>query len=120
MRRRRGAAAGPGRWRRGAWLRLGEEEEAEAAPAGGPRPASLLALCCRNSLLEAELVKKGQRLPAPRKTGTTIAGVVFKVRRAPGASLRRFAAGRRPGRAGSLRRPQAEAEPGRAAATPRS
>uniref|UniRef100_A0A8C3PPM9 Proteasome subunit beta n=1 Tax=Calidris pygmaea TaxID=425635 RepID=A0A8C3PPM9_9CHAR len=34
--------------------------------------------CARNSLLEAELVKKGQRLPAPRKTGTTIAGIVYK------------------------------------------
>ncbi|XP_054076210.1 proteasome subunit beta type-7 isoform X2 [Rissa tridactyla] len=34
--------------------------------------------CARNSLLEAELVQKGQRLPAPRKTGTTIAGVVYK------------------------------------------
>lgn len=43
-------------------------------------PASALALCCRNSLLEAELAQKGQRLPAARKTGTTIAGVVFKVR----------------------------------------
>lgn len=70
-----------------------------AAAAGGPRPAPLLALCCRNSLLEAELVQKGQRLPAPRKTGTTIAGVVYKVRQAPVASLRRWAAGRRLGRA---------------------
>ncbi|KAM9271521.1 proteasome subunit beta type-7 isoform 3-T3 [Morus bassanus] len=34
--------------------------------------------CSRNSLLEAELGQKGQRLPAARKTGTTIAGVVFK------------------------------------------
>ncbi|XP_030316841.1 proteasome subunit beta type-7 isoform X2 [Calypte anna] len=34
--------------------------------------------CARNSLLEAELVQKGQRLPAARKTGTTIAGVIFK------------------------------------------
>ncbi|OXB67072.1 hypothetical protein ASZ78_005645 [Callipepla squamata] len=34
--------------------------------------------CARNSLLEAELGQKGQRLPAARKTGTTIAGVVFK------------------------------------------
>uniref|UniRef100_A0A8D0KPY7 proteasome endopeptidase complex n=1 Tax=Strix occidentalis caurina TaxID=311401 RepID=A0A8D0KPY7_STROC len=34
--------------------------------------------CARNSLLEAELTQKGQRLPAARKTGTTIAGVVFK------------------------------------------
>uniref|UniRef100_A0A452HGU9 proteasome endopeptidase complex n=1 Tax=Gopherus agassizii TaxID=38772 RepID=A0A452HGU9_9SAUR len=34
--------------------------------------------CARNALLEAELTKKGLRLPAARKTGTTIAGVVFK------------------------------------------
>ncbi|KAM6316422.1 proteasome subunit beta type-7 isoform 2-T2 [Podargus strigoides] len=34
--------------------------------------------CARNSLLEAELVRKGLRVPAARKTGTTIAGVVFK------------------------------------------
>uniref|UniRef100_A0A669PS38 proteasome endopeptidase complex n=1 Tax=Phasianus colchicus TaxID=9054 RepID=A0A669PS38_PHACC len=40
----------------------------------GPRGSSR----CRNSLLEAELGQKGQRLPAARKTGTTIAGVVFK------------------------------------------
>ncbi|NXR15079.1 PSB7 protein, partial [Semnornis frantzii] len=41
-------------------------------------PASLSALCYRNSLLEAELVQKGLRLPTARKTGTTIAGIVFK------------------------------------------
>ncbi|NWW36509.1 PSB7 protein, partial [Panurus biarmicus] len=35
-------------------------------------------LCCRNSHLEAELGQKGLRVPAPRKTGTTIAGVIFK------------------------------------------
>lgn len=52
---------------------------AGGAPASA-HPASALALCCRNSLLEAELAQKGQRLPAARKTGTTIAGVVFKVR----------------------------------------
>ncbi|XP_054249435.1 proteasome subunit beta type-7 [Indicator indicator] len=34
--------------------------------------------CARNSLLEAELVQKGLRLPTARKTGTTIAGIVFK------------------------------------------
>ncbi|XP_025945859.1 proteasome subunit beta type-7 isoform X2 [Apteryx rowi] len=34
--------------------------------------------CARNALLEAELGQKGLRLPAARKTGTTIAGVVFK------------------------------------------
>uniref|UniRef100_A0A8C3XVT7 Proteasome subunit beta n=1 Tax=Chelydra serpentina TaxID=8475 RepID=A0A8C3XVT7_CHESE len=34
--------------------------------------------CARNALLEAEFTKKGLRLPAARKTGTTIAGVVFK------------------------------------------
>uniref|UniRef100_A0A8C4KD03 proteasome endopeptidase complex n=1 Tax=Dromaius novaehollandiae TaxID=8790 RepID=A0A8C4KD03_DRONO len=45
---------------------------------GGPCAAPLLTLCCRNALLEAELGQKGLRLPAARKTGTTIAGVVFK------------------------------------------
>ncbi|XP_015273923.1 PREDICTED: proteasome subunit beta type-7 [Gekko japonicus] len=34
--------------------------------------------CARNSQLEAESAKKGLRLPSARKTGTTIAGVVFK------------------------------------------
>ncbi|NWH69850.1 PSB7 protein, partial [Piaya cayana] len=37
-----------------------------------------LALCCRNSVLEAELTQTGLRLPTARKTGTTIAGVIFK------------------------------------------
>ncbi|XP_041908693.1 proteasome subunit beta type-7 isoform X2 [Corvus kubaryi] len=44
------------------------------APAGGFSFDN----CSRNSLLEAELVQKGLRVPAPRKTGTTIAGVIFK------------------------------------------
>ncbi|XP_042335162.1 proteasome subunit beta type-7 [Sceloporus undulatus] len=34
--------------------------------------------CARNAQLEAEGAKKGLRLPSARKTGTTIAGVVFK------------------------------------------
>ncbi|XP_054854504.1 proteasome subunit beta type-7 [Eublepharis macularius] len=34
--------------------------------------------CARNAQLEAECSKKGLRLPSARKTGTTIAGVVFK------------------------------------------
>ncbi|KAH0615588.1 hypothetical protein JD844_005036 [Phrynosoma platyrhinos] len=34
--------------------------------------------CARNAHLEAEGAKKGLRLPTARKTGTTIAGVVFK------------------------------------------
>lgn len=34
--------------------------------------------CARNAALEAEGTKKGLRLPTARKTGTTIAGVVFK------------------------------------------
>ncbi|XP_071430517.1 proteasome subunit beta type-7 [Pithys albifrons albifrons] len=45
-----------------------------SAPAGGFSFDN----CARNSLLEAELAQKGLRAPAPRKTGTTIAGVVFK------------------------------------------
>ncbi|XP_059721133.1 proteasome subunit beta type-7 isoform X2 [Haemorhous mexicanus] len=44
------------------------------APAGGFSFDN----CARNSLLEAELAQKGLRVPAPRKTGTTIAGVIFK------------------------------------------
>ncbi|KAM3912395.1 proteasome subunit beta type-7 [Leptodactylus fuscus] len=34
--------------------------------------------CRRNALLEKEFTQKGHKLPAARKTGTTIAGVVFK------------------------------------------
>ncbi|XP_077161785.1 proteasome subunit beta type-7 [Paroedura picta] len=34
--------------------------------------------CARNGQLEQESAKKGLRLPSARKTGTTIAGVVFK------------------------------------------
>ncbi|XP_064147521.1 proteasome subunit beta type-7 isoform X2 [Loxodonta africana] len=34
--------------------------------------------CRRNAFLEAEFAKKGYKLPAARKTGTTIAGVVYK------------------------------------------
>lgn len=54
----------------------------------------------RNSLLEAELGQEGRRLPAARKTGTTIAGVVFKVsgrvRRGGGAGAGGRGAGLRP------------------------
>lgn len=82
---------------------------AGGAPASA-HPASALALCCRNSLLEAELAQKGQRLPAARKTGTTIAGVVFKVR--GGGGLR---AGPGSGqRAGPQRCGPAESRRGRA------
>ncbi|KAL2782036.1 proteasome subunit beta type-7 precursor [Daubentonia madagascariensis] len=34
--------------------------------------------CRRNSILEADFAKKGYKLPKARKTGTTIAGVVYK------------------------------------------
>ncbi|XP_073495870.1 proteasome subunit beta type-7 [Phyllobates terribilis] len=34
--------------------------------------------CRRNALLEKESTQKGHKLPAARKTGTTIAGLVFK------------------------------------------
>ncbi|ELK07184.1 Proteasome subunit beta type-7 [Pteropus alecto] len=34
--------------------------------------------CRRNAVLEADFAKKGYKLPAARKTGTTIAGVVYK------------------------------------------
>lgn len=44
---------------------------------GSHRPRGSLRY--RNSLLEAQLGQEGRRLPAARKTGTTIAGVVFKV-----------------------------------------
>lgn len=38
-------------------------------------------MCCRNALLEAESSKFGFNAPAARKTGTTICGVVYKVRK---------------------------------------
>ncbi|MEE6516945.1 hypothetical protein FKM82_026824 [Ascaphus truei] len=34
--------------------------------------------CRRNALVEKEFTQKGHMLPAARKTGTTIAGIVFK------------------------------------------
>ncbi|XP_037584847.1 proteasome subunit beta type-7-like [Cebus imitator] len=34
--------------------------------------------CRRNAVLEADFAKKGHKLPKARKTGTTIAGVVYK------------------------------------------
>ena len=34
--------------------------------------------CQRNAVLEADFAKKGYKLPTARKTGTTIAGVVYK------------------------------------------
>uniref|UniRef100_A0A8D0NMP1 Proteasome subunit beta n=1 Tax=Sus scrofa TaxID=9823 RepID=A0A8D0NMP1_PIG len=34
--------------------------------------------CRRNAILEADFAKKGYKLPTARKTGTTIAGVVYK------------------------------------------
>ena len=36
-------------------------------------------LFLRNAVLEADFAKKGFKLPKARKTGTTIAGVVYKV-----------------------------------------
>lgn len=39
------------------------------------------ALSLRNAVLEADFAKKGFKLPKARKTGTTIAGVVYKVSR---------------------------------------
>ncbi|KAM9068593.1 proteasome subunit beta type-7 [Sarcophilus harrisii] len=44
------------------------------APAGGFSFDN----CRRNAIIEAEFVKKGYKLPTARKTGTTIAGVVYK------------------------------------------
>ncbi|XP_074067708.1 proteasome subunit beta type-7 [Macrotis lagotis] len=44
------------------------------APAGGFSFDN----CRRNAILEAEFAKKGYKLPTARKTGTTIAGVVYK------------------------------------------
>ncbi|XP_028571195.2 proteasome subunit beta type-7 [Podarcis muralis] len=49
----------------------------QASPAGAAGGFSFHN-CARNSHLEAEGTKKGLRLPTARKTGTTIAGVVFK------------------------------------------
>ncbi|XP_075040818.1 proteasome subunit beta type-7 [Mixophyes fleayi] len=45
-----------------------------SAPVGGFEFGN----CRRNALLEKEFVQKGHKLPAARKTGTTIAGIVFK------------------------------------------
>ncbi|XP_053551808.1 proteasome subunit beta type-7 [Bombina bombina] len=45
-----------------------------SAPVGGFDFAN----CRRNGLLENEFTHKGHKLPAARKTGTTIAGIVFK------------------------------------------
>ncbi|XP_063791652.1 proteasome subunit beta type-7 [Pseudophryne corroboree] len=45
-----------------------------SVPAGGFEFGN----CRRNALLEKEFVQKGHKLPAARKTGTTIAGIVFK------------------------------------------
>lgn len=44
------------------------------APVGGFQFGN----CRRNALLEKEFLQKGHKLPAARKTGTTIAGIVFK------------------------------------------
>lgn len=41
----------------------------------------ILSFALRNAFLEADFAKKGYKLPAARKTGTTIAGVVYKVSR---------------------------------------
>lgn len=40
-----------------------------------------LSFAPRNAVLEADFAKKGYKLPAARKTGTTIAGVVYRVSR---------------------------------------
>ncbi|KAM9325274.1 proteasome subunit beta type-7 [Gastrophryne carolinensis] len=45
-----------------------------SAPVGGFEFGN----CRRNVLLEKEFTQKGHKLPAARKTGTTIAGIVFK------------------------------------------
>lgn len=42
---------------------------------------TVFALAPRNAILEADFAKKGFKLPKARKTGTTIAGVVYKVSR---------------------------------------
>ncbi|XP_040180799.1 proteasome subunit beta type-7 [Rana temporaria] len=44
------------------------------APVGGFQFGN----CRRNALLEKEFLQKGHKLPGARKTGTTIAGIVFK------------------------------------------
>ncbi|KAG8512754.1 Proteasome subunit beta type-7 [Galemys pyrenaicus] len=38
----------------------------------------ILSFALRNAILEADFAKKGYKLPTARKTGTTIAGVVYK------------------------------------------
>ncbi|TNN23040.1 Proteasome subunit beta type-7 [Liparis tanakae] len=47
-------------------------------PAQQPRSAEVCGGLRRNALLEAEANKVGSSLPAARKTGTTICGIVFK------------------------------------------
>lgn len=44
------------------------------------REKNVKCLCYRNALLEADITKLGFSSPAARKTGTTICGVVYKVR----------------------------------------
>ena len=54
---------------------------ASAAQCGPALQRFILSFALRNAILEADFAKKGHKLPAARKTGTTIAGVVYKVSR---------------------------------------
>lgn len=54
---------------------------ASAAQGGPALRRFILCFAFRNAVLEADFAKKGYKLPTARKTGTTIAGVVYKVSR---------------------------------------
>ncbi|KAG5211131.1 hypothetical protein JEQ12_013560 [Ovis aries] len=51
---------------------------AGAAQFGPGLQRFILSFALRNAVLEADFAKKGYKLPTARKTGTTIAGVVYK------------------------------------------
>lgn len=56
----------------------------------------ILSFALRNAVLEADFARKGFKLPAARKTGTTIAGVVYKVSPdRPGAAVTELVTGTR-------------------------
>ncbi|TEA36795.1 hypothetical protein DBR06_SOUSAS310219, partial [Sousa chinensis] len=55
-----------------------ETLRASAAQCGPALQPFILSFALRNAILEADFAKKGSKLPMARKTGTTIAGVVYK------------------------------------------
>ncbi|KAL0606332.1 Proteasome subunit beta type-7 [Plecturocebus cupreus] len=55
--------------------------DASAARYGPALQHLILLFALRNAVLEADFAKKGYKLPKARKTGTTIAGVMYKLLR---------------------------------------